>query len=84
MAVDPLGVIIENGPENGAQAAYHDPNGIPSESKPGAYLLADGRSLQSPVPVYDAGGSIGVDSAGRPVDAWPITINFSGDGQDDL
>jgi hypothetical protein len=79
MAVDPLGVIIEDGPENGAQAAYHDPNGIASEVKTGPYILTDGVTLLEPVHVYDAGEKVGQDSAGNPVDAWPLMIEFEED-----
>lgn len=71
-----IGLSIESGSENGAQAVYHDADGIPSEEKTTPYLLSDGVSLQAPIPVYDAGGKVGLDSVGRPVDAWPVTMTF--------
>lgn len=38
------------------------------------YLLSDGISLQSPVPVYDAGAPVGVDASGRPVLSWLVNL----------
>lgn len=48
---------------------FQDEGGIPAFETEDAYLMSDGITLQAPIRAYDAGGPVGVDSVGRPVDA---------------
>jgi hypothetical protein len=59
---------------------FLDPKGLETFAADEPYLLGDGTSLESPVPVVDARGPIYISDSGNPVSAIPITNMPSGDG----
>lgn len=69
-----IGVIIAPNSAAGAVPMYRTESGASAFEIDEPYLLSDGVSLQSPVPVYDAGAPVGVDALGRPVDALPVNL----------
>lgn len=52
-----------------------DENGIVATVQDGPYLLSDGRSLVSPMPVFDAGGSSYLDSLGHRKASIPLNLS---------
>lgn len=78
--VDPIGItlIVPDGQD--AMPVYQDEAGIVTAAKDEPYLLSDGLSLLSPVPVVDAGGPIWLKADGSPVQAVAVTEMPSGDG----
>lgn len=69
-----IGLTIVATSAEAAMPIYRTPSGASAFEIDEPYLLSDGQSLQAPVPVYDAGAPVGVDSLGRPVDALPVNL----------
>lgn len=69
-----IGLTIVATSAEAAMPIYRTASGASAFEIDEPYLLSDGQSLQSPVPVYDAGAPVGVDALGRPVDAFPVNL----------
>ncbi len=65
MPVDPLGVTLTVPAGQAAIGVYEDAAGIPVFETDAPYLLSDGRSLEAPMPVFDAGGPVFQDAMGN-------------------
>lgn len=73
MPVDPLGVTLSVTAGQQAIGVYEDSAGIPAFETAAPYLLSDGQSLESPLPVFDAGGPAFQDSMGNAQSAMAVT-----------
>ena len=69
-----IGVTIVANSAAGAVPMYRTESGASAFEIDEPYLLSDGVSLQSPVPVYDAGAPVGVDASGCPVQSWLVNL----------
>lgn len=72
MAREPIGIeIIE---DEAAVGAYEVEDGLEAFEADGPYLMADGKSLQAPVPVQIVDGPVYADAMGNACAAIPITL----------
>lgn len=72
MAKEPLGIIVVE--DTSAVGVYEAEGGLEAFEVDGAYLMADGLSLQAPAPVQIVDGPVYVDALGNACDAIPITL----------
>lgn len=75
---EPIGVTLIVPAGQSAMPVYVDPNGIETFETDDSYLLSDGKSLESPLPVVDAGGPKWTDNLGNAVDAVGVTTITGG------
>lgn len=68
MAKQPLGITVGDG----GTGVYEHEDGIDTFETDGPYLLSDGVSLASPLPVHVVDGPVFFDSNGNPQAAIPI------------
>ena len=73
MPVDPLGVTLTVPAGQSAIGVYEDAAGVQVFETDEPYLLSDGRSLEAPLPIFDAGGSVFQDSMGNAQTALAVT-----------
>lgn len=78
--IDPIGVtaIVPDG--QAAIPVYQNASGLSTKAEDEPYLLSDRISLESPIPVFDAGAPIWISEDGSPVDALAVSDLPSGDG----
>lgn len=72
MAKEPLGVTIVE--DDTAVGVYEAEGGLEAFEADGPYLMSDGKSLQSPVPVQIVDGDVYADAMGNACAAIPITL----------
>lgn len=69
---EPIGVTLEAVEGQESVAVYESDTGLDVFSTDVPYLLSDGVSLQDPMPVFDAGGSVYTDSMGNAKSALAV------------
>lgn len=62
---EPIGVTLNLVDGQDSVAVYQDDTGLDVFSADAPYLLSDGVSLQAPMPIFDAGASVYIDSMGN-------------------
>lgn len=72
MAKQPLGVTFVEPGTRGALGVYEAPGGIEITEQSGPYLLADGRTLATPLTVFTVTGTTFVDADGDLHQAVPV------------
>lgn len=70
---EPIGVTLEAVEGQDSVAVYESDTGLEVFSVSAPYLLSDGVSLQAPMPVFDAGGSVYTDSMGNAQSALAVS-----------
>lgn len=76
--VDPIGITTQPVAGQDSVPVYQSDKGVPTFPADAPYLLSDGKSLESPMPVIDAGGPVWIDAGGNAVDALAVTTVPSG------
>lgn len=73
MPKEPLGItfVVPAGQE--ATGVYEDPDGVDVFETDTPYLLSDGVTLMSSLPVFDAGGPVFIDSMGNA--QWALGVS---------
>lgn len=61
----PLGVTFVERANADATGIYEAADGIEAFQADEPYLLSDGKTMQTPLPVFDAGGPIFIDAMGN-------------------
>ena len=69
---EPIGVTLDEVEGQESVAVYESDTGLDVFSTDVPYLLSDGVSLQAPMPVFDAGGSVYTDSMGNAQSALAV------------
>lgn len=77
MAKEPLGIVVVE--DANAVGVYEAVAGLDAFEADGAYLMADGISLQEPVPVQIVDGPVYADALGNACDAIPVVL-LEGEG----
>lgn len=72
MPSERIGITIAPDASSGGVPVYESAIGADVFEVSEPYLMSDGLSLQSPILAYNAGGPVGIDSVGQPVDALPV------------
>lgn len=69
---DPIGITLNLVEVQDSVAVYQADTGLEVFSADAPYLLSDGVSLQAPMPVFDAGASVYIDSMGNAQSALAV------------
>lgn len=70
---EPIGITLI--PVEGQQSVpvYQDDKGIETFPSDSPYFLKDGKSLEAPMPILDAGGPVWLDASGNAVSSLPVS-----------